>query len=102
MTSRIALKPRRDPCLWIRQSVAAGATAEFIAEVLADVRARIRKQHAVAAGTPFALIHRSDLPRSRLEVGWPVVTPVAGTKRIHAGALPRSRLAPTMHPSADV
>jgi hypothetical protein len=85
-------RPDNQPVLSIRASVPPNRAAQFVAEALHDVRAYMQEHHATAAGPPFSICRRSGGADIDVEAGWPVVTAVASTNRIHSGALPDALL----------
>ncbi len=60
----------------------------FISEALHDIRAYLQEHHTPTAGPPFSVCRPVEGGLVDVEAGWPVAEPVAGTSRIHCGALP--------------
>jgi hypothetical protein len=85
--------PHDQPVLSIRASVPETEAATFIADALHDVRVYMQEHHVQPAGPPFSIC-RARETQVDVEAGWPTAAPLAGTGRIHGGALPRSLLEP--------
>lgn len=86
-----------EPILSIRATVLKGDAEGFIAQALHDIRAYMQEHHVAPAGAPFSICRPcgNDLD---IEAGWPTDRPLAGTSRIHCGALPRPGTAPQGSP----
>ncbi len=92
------------PILSIRASVAAAEADAFIGSALEDIRVYMQEHDVTPAGPPFSICR----PRGTavdVEAGWPTARPLAGSGRIHSGALPclltgPRRTAPRGEPTA--
>jgi effector-binding domain-containing protein len=63
-----------------------------------EVRAWLEKQGVAPAGAPFIRYLVIDMmSKLDIELGWPVASPLSGTERINAGALPAGRYASLMY-----
>jgi hypothetical protein len=81
--------PRAAPILSIRASVPKSEAESFIADALHDIRTYLQEHDVSPAGPPFSICR----PRGSevdIEAGWPTARQLAGTRRIHGGALPSS------------
>jgi len=79
------------PVLTIREEVPEDELAGFVAAALDEIHAFMHDRRIEPAGPPFSLT--SPVPGTGVvgvEAGWPIGRQLAGSGRIHGGALPAS------------
>jgi effector-binding domain-containing protein len=85
------------PVLSIRATVQIAELAEAMGDRLAALSGYLQQSGARPAGSPFVRYHTFGESETDMEVGIPVVEPVAGEGRIAAGALPGGPATTTWH-----
>jgi effector-binding domain-containing protein len=85
------------PVLSIRATIQVAQLAEAQGENLRELWSTIRQHGATPAGPPFVRYHTFGETETDVEIGIPVVEPVAGGGRVSGGELPGGTAITTWH-----
>jgi effector-binding domain-containing protein len=85
------------PVVTVRDSVAPEALLALFERRFAQLAGHLAQRGAAPAGQPFAIYHAMSAEAVDIELGMPVVDPVAGGGEVVAGELPAGRAAVLTH-----
>lgn len=86
-----------EPSLSIRATIRVEQLGEAMGERIGALRDYLRQAGAQPAGPPFVRYHTFGETETDLELGVPVIEPIAGAGRIQGGELPGGPAATTWH-----
>ena len=81
----------------IRATTPKAEIGQVMGPLFGEVYGHIQQSGGTPAGMPFSIYHAMEGDTIELECGMPVVSPMAGTDRINASALPGGTVATVTH-----